>query len=65
MVELNQYIFYAVKYGLRLGNDMNMVSCWLGHVNINHTHIYLEINREIQRQMLEKAGAHESVLFYS
>jgi site-specific recombinase XerD len=40
---------------LRSGNDVNMVSYWLGHVDINTTHIYLEIDLEMKRKMLEKA----------
>lgn len=42
---------------LRSGNDINMVSYWLGHADINTTHIYLEIDMEMKRLMLEKAGA--------
>jgi len=42
---------------LRSGNDINMVSYWLGHVDINTTHIYLEIDMEMKRKMLEKADA--------
>jgi len=42
---------------LRAGNDVNMVSYWLGHADINTTHIYVEIDMEMKRQMLEKAGA--------
>lgn len=42
---------------LRSGNDINMVSYWLGHANINTTHIYLEIDMEMKRRMLEKADA--------
>ncbi len=42
---------------LRSGNDINMVSYWLGHANINTTHIYLEIDMDTKRQMLEKADA--------
>jgi len=40
---------------LRSGNDINMVSYWLGHADINTTHIYLEI--DMKRWMIEKAGA--------
>jgi site-specific recombinase XerD len=40
---------------LRSGNDVNMVSYWLGHVDINTTHVYLEIDMEMKRKMLEKA----------
>ncbi len=42
---------------LRAGNDVNMVSYWLGHADINTTHIYLEIDMEMKRKMIEKAGA--------
>lgn len=41
---------------LRAGNDINMVSFWLGHANINTTHIYVEIDMEIKRKMIAKAG---------
>jgi len=39
---------------LRAGNDINMVSYWLGHADINTTHIYLEIDMEMKRRMLQK-----------
>ncbi len=42
---------------LRAGNDVNMISYWLGHANINTTHIYVEIDMEMKRRMLQKAGA--------
>jgi len=42
---------------LRSGNDVNMVSYWLGHADINTTHIYVEIDMEMKRQMLQKARA--------
>ena len=42
---------------LRSGNDINMVSYWLGHADINTTHIYVQINMEIKRKMIAKAGA--------
>ena len=42
---------------LRSGNDVNMVSYWLGHVAINTTHIYLEIDMAMKRKMLEKTDA--------
>ena len=31
-----------------------MVSYWLGHADINTTHVYLEIDMEMKRRMLEK-----------
>jgi len=39
---------------LRSGNDVNMVSYWLGHADINTTHIYVEVDMEMKRQMLQK-----------
>jgi integrase/recombinase XerD len=42
---------------LRSGNDINMVSYWLGHADINTTHIYLEIDMEMKRRMIEKVDA--------
>jgi site-specific recombinase XerD len=42
---------------LRSGNDINMVSYWLGHADINTTHIYVEIDMEMKRRMLQKAEA--------
>lgn len=41
---------------LRAGNDVNMVSYWLGHADINTTHVYVEIDMKMKRQMIEKAG---------
>lgn len=37
---------------IRAGNDINMVSLWLGHADINTTHIYVEIDLEMKRKML-------------
>jgi len=42
---------------LRAGNDINMVSYWLGHADLNTTHIYVEIDMEMKRKMIENAGA--------
>lgn len=42
---------------LRAGNDINMVSYWLGHADINTTHIYVEIDMEMKRKMLQKTPA--------
>lgn len=42
---------------LRAGNDINMVSYWLGHADLNTTHVYVEIDMEMKRKMIEKAGA--------
>lgn len=40
---------------LRSGNDIYMVSYCLGHADLNTTHVYLEIDLETKRHMLEKA----------
>ncbi len=42
---------------LRAGNDINMVAYWLGHAHINTTHVYVEIDMDMKRQMLQKARA--------
>lgn len=42
---------------LRAGNEVNMVSYWLGHADINTTHIYVEIDMEMKQRMLQKAEA--------
>ena len=40
---------------LRSGNDINTVRYWLGHASINTTHIYIEIDMQMKREMLDKA----------
>jgi site-specific recombinase XerD len=42
---------------LRAGNDVNMISYWLGHAHINTTHIYVEIDMEMKQRMLQEVGA--------
>jgi site-specific recombinase XerD len=42
---------------LRSGNDIYMVSYWLGHAHINTTHIYVEIDMDMKWKMLEKTDA--------
>jgi integrase/recombinase XerD len=42
---------------LRAGNDVNMISYWLGHADINTTHVYVEIDMKMKREMIEKAAA--------
>ncbi len=42
---------------LRAGNDVNMISYWLGHADINTTHVYIEIDMEMKRKMLLKTKA--------
>ncbi len=38
---------------LRAGNEINMISYWLGHTDINTTHVYVEIDMEMKRKMLD------------
>lgn len=42
---------------LHAGNDINMVSYWLGHADLNTTHVYVEIDMETKRKMLDKTPA--------
>lgn len=42
---------------LRAGNDLHMVSYWLGHADLNTTHVYVEIDMEMKRKMIEKVEA--------
>ena len=37
---------------IQAGNDINMVKLWLGHADINTTHIYVEIDMEMKRKIL-------------
>jgi len=41
---------------IRAGNDINMVCSWLGHADINTTHIYVEIDMEMKRKMLQNCS---------
>jgi integrase/recombinase XerD len=47
----------AAMHLLRAGNEISMISFWMGHAHINTTHIYVEIDMEMKRKMLAKAGA--------
>jgi len=47
----------AAMHLLRAGNEITMVSYWLGHASIDTTHIYVEIDMEMKRKMIAKAGA--------
>lgn len=38
---------------IQAGNDINMVKLWLGHADINTTHIYVEIDMEMKRKILD------------
>jgi len=42
---------------IRSGNDINVVSNWLGHADVNTTHIYVEIDMDIKRKMLQISPA--------
>lgn len=37
--------------------DINMVSYWLGHADINTTHVYVEIDMDMKRRMLQKTAS--------
>lgn len=37
---------------IQAGNDINMVKLWLGHADINTTHIYVEIDMEMKQKIL-------------
>jgi hypothetical protein len=37
---------------LQAGNDINMVRLWLGHANINTTHVYVEMDMDMKRKIL-------------
>ena len=39
---------------LQAGNDLNVVRLWLGHADLNTTHIYAEINIEMKKEILSK-----------
>ena len=47
----------AAVHLLRAGNDIGMVGFWLGHANIDTTHIYVEIDMEMKRTTIANAGA--------
>ena len=39
---------------LQAGVDMATIALWLGHENIETTHVYLQADREMQEKALEK-----------
>ncbi len=39
---------------LQAGNELNMVKLWLGHADLNTTHMYVEINMEMKKEILAK-----------
>ena len=44
----------AAMHLIRAGNDLCSVGYWLGHVDLNTTHIYVEIDMDTKRRMLDK-----------
>jgi len=39
---------------LQAGNELNMVRLWLGHVSLNTTHMYIEINMQMKKDILQR-----------
>lgn len=39
---------------LQAGNELNVVRLWLGHANLNTTHMYVEINMEMKKEILSR-----------
>jgi len=39
---------------LQAGNELNVVRLWLGHADLNTTHMYIEINMEMKKEILSK-----------
>jgi site-specific recombinase XerD len=39
---------------LQAGNELNVVRLWLGHASLNTTHMYVEINMEMKKEILSK-----------
>jgi len=42
---------------LHANNEITMISYWLGHADLNTTHMYVEIDMEMKRKMLETVDA--------
>jgi site-specific recombinase XerD len=42
---------------LRAGEDINMISQWLGHADPNTTHVYTDIDIEMKRAILDRCSA--------
>ncbi len=53
---------------LRAGVDINTIRAWLGHVSLDTTHIYAEVDLEMKAQALSRCevsgSAHESKLWH-
>ncbi len=39
---------------LQAGNELNVARLWLGHANLNTTHMYVEISIEMKKEILSK-----------
>jgi len=39
---------------LQAGNELNMVRLWLGHADLNTTHMYVEINMKMKKEIISK-----------
>jgi len=52
---VNPHTFrHSTAMGLiQSGNDLNMVKLWLGHADINTTHMYVEIDMDMKRKILD------------
>ena len=44
---------------LQAGNELNMIRLWLGHASLNTTHMYVEIDMKMKREILEKSQSPE------
>ena len=47
---------------IQSGNDINMVKLWLGHADINTTHMYTDISMDLKRKILDSCQAPTSDL---
>ena len=45
---------------IQAGNDINMVRLWIGHADINTTHIYVEIDMEMKQKILSTSRPPQS-----
>jgi len=45
---------------LRAGVDINAIRAWLGHVSIDTTNVYAEVDLETKAQMLAACGSFTS-----
>jgi len=50
----------AATHLLRAGVDINTIRAWLGHVSIDTTNVYAEVDLETKAQMLATCGSFSS-----